>query len=100
MHGNVWEWCWDVFDEAYYKHSPESDPAGPSRTPKVIRNQSKTKNSPTSDPAGSSGGSSRVLRGGGWSTWAVDCRAALRNRRLPGFRDDGLGFRVARSPDE
>lgn len=29
VHGNVWEWCADRYDEAYYRSSPRSDPAGP-----------------------------------------------------------------------
>jgi len=102
MHGNVGEWCWDVFDEAYYKHSPESDPAGPSRTPKVIRKKSKTKNSPASDPAGPSGGSLRVVRDGGWPQRGAvhGCRSAARHGDLPGHRYNDLGFRVARSSGE
>lgn len=27
--GNAYEWCWDYYDPAYYKKSPESDPRGP-----------------------------------------------------------------------
>jgi formylglycine-generating enzyme required for sulfatase activity len=100
MHGNVWEWCWDVFDEAYYKNSPESDPAGPSRTTKVIRKKSKTKKSPESDPEEPSGGSVRVWRGGGWHDAARRCRSAQRYWRTPGYRSDDLGFRVARSFEE
>ena len=57
MHGNVWEWCWDVYDEAYYKNSPESDPAGPS------------------------GGSRRVNRGGNWRREAAFSRSAVRPSR-------------------
>jgi formylglycine-generating enzyme required for sulfatase activity/serine/threonine protein kinase len=75
MHGNVLEWCWDVFDEAYYKHSPESDPAGPSA------------------------GSNRVRRGGGWGYQAIDCRSAFRRRNLPRYRSHTTGIRVARVPD-
>jgi formylglycine-generating enzyme required for sulfatase activity/serine/threonine protein kinase len=100
MHGNVSEWCWDVYDEEYYKHSPESNPVGPSGTSKQIRKQSKTKHSPESDPARPSGGSNRVFRGGGWPWLAVDCRAASRDRRAPKDRFDALGFRVARSSEE
>lgn len=74
MDGNVQEWCWDVFDEAYYERSPLSDPAGPSA------------------------GSLRVIRGGCWSYPAADCRSACRWGQTPDFRPFRLsvvGFRVA-----
>ena len=29
MHGNIWEWCWDEYDERYYQESPVDDPRGP-----------------------------------------------------------------------
>jgi len=105
MHGNVNEWCWDIFDRAYYRHSPETDPAGPGGTPsKVTRKRSRTKKSPESDAAEPSGDPLRVLRGGYWGTsWGTSAavsRAAFRYRRPPGFRGHALGFRVARTAEE
>ncbi len=43
-------------------------------------------------------GSSRVFRGGGWTSYASDCRAANRYGYGPGVRGRILGFRLARVP--
>ncbi len=69
MHGNVFEWCSDWYDESL--------PGG-------------------TDPVGPDYGSSRVLRGGGWWRNPRDCRSANRDCAVPSIRR-ALGFRVARS---
>jgi formylglycine-generating enzyme required for sulfatase activity len=72
MHGNVWEWCQDWYDENYYKNSPSIDPQGPDSGPY------------------------RVLRGGSWGYVIGGCRSAYRGRLTPGYQrsSNGHGFRV------
>ncbi|MDB5338089.1 MAG: hypothetical protein JWN70_3708 [Planctomycetaceae bacterium] len=69
MHGNVWEWCEDVY---LRKH-----PGG-------------------TDPVISEGDAHRTFRGGVWAINAEACRSAHRRWMLPVDLDNGLGFRVAR----
>lgn len=29
VHGNMWEWCWDKYEDNYYNSNPVTDPTGP-----------------------------------------------------------------------
>ena len=73
MHGNVWEWVEDCWNESY---------AG----------------APADGSAWRSGECSRrVLRGGSWYDYPWDLRSANRNRITSGNRYNNYGFRVART---
>ena len=72
VHGNLYEWTHDW--DSDYEAEAITDPLGPKR------------------------GSSRVLRGGGWTSAAASCRSALRTSNEPTNRVNIVGFRLALSP--
>jgi formylglycine-generating enzyme len=72
MHGNTMEWCKDWFDADYYKNAPIKDPQGPAV------------------------GRSRVIRGGSWRGFSIDCRSASRfHYGEPTLSSHSVGLRVA-----
>ncbi len=77
LHGNVWEWVEDVWHDSY-KGAP-------------------TDGSAWTEGEGKDSSRLRVIRGGSWyfNPWGL--RSAGRSRDLPDFRNDYLGFRVART---
>ena len=74
LHGNVWEWVYDLH-QSNYEALPGVDP---------VNNET---------------GSGRVGRGGSWGFNAQACRAAVRFNSVPGNRFNFLGFRLVRSID-
>jgi formylglycine-generating enzyme required for sulfatase activity len=80
MHGNVSEWCNDVYEENYYTQTNQKNPHGPEEKPT----------------------SKFVIRGGSWKTTAYTCRSAYRDSSVPGqidgcFARDDIGFRCVRN---
>lgn len=71
MHGNVWEWCQDVYHESY-------------------------KGAPTDGSVWVEGGDyeRKIARGGSWTYGLMSCRSAYRLRRSPDHRFYYLSFRV------
>lgn len=69
MRGNVWEWCHDWFDRAYYSRSPSRDPLGPAK------------------------GYLKVVRGGDWVFVGEVCRINY-PIMSPWQRSPFVGFRV------
>lgn len=75
MSGNVFDWCWDWYDPAYYgSGSPAHNPPGPDKSPE----------------------GRRVIRGGSWYNASIDCRCSSRFWYNPFFRAYGIGFRLSR----
>lgn len=68
MHGNVQEWCADWYDD--YPQGEQTDPKGPDN------------------------GTYRILRGGSWTSRAMQCRSAYRGGSEHNSRLDDAGFRI------
>lgn len=73
MDGNVWEWLWDIFDSNYYRNSPADNPTGPATGPY------------------------RVMRGGAFYNNANYAKVFTRQNSYVVFRQNSVGFRIARS---
>jgi formylglycine-generating enzyme required for sulfatase activity len=71
MHGNVWEWCFDLYGD--YENRSVNDPSGPRS------------------------GLQRVLRGGSFNSLPTICRSAYRNHWVPNTRTNDIGFRLSRT---
>ena len=70
MHGNVAEWCWDVYGP--YAPDAQTNPTGPAE------------------------GTRRVNRGGAWNDFAKNLRSAYRAATPQENHSFNLGFRLAR----
>ena len=76
MHGNVYEFCFDVYDAYAYRARDET----------------------TSDPIVASTSGPRVIRGGTYGSSARGARSAYRSKFPSDARGSSVGFRVARTP--
>jgi len=70
MHGNVWEWCYDLYAE--YPEGSQTDPTGPEE------------------------GKKRVIRGGNFGNTARSLRSAYRYRYAPDAHYLGIGMRLVK----
>lgn len=75
MHGNVAEWCHDLYSADYYAKSPIENPTGPV------------------------GRALHVFRGGGWNSSDLDCRSARRRASTSSSQFFDVGFRVVCEPN-
>jgi formylglycine-generating enzyme required for sulfatase activity len=76
MSGNVWEWCWDWYG-VYTNSSPYTD----------------------ADTKGPTGGTGRIIRGGGYSFNADQLGTSYRfGGYQPTYKNFFIGFRLVRKP--
>jgi formylglycine-generating enzyme required for sulfatase activity len=73
LHGNVWEWCQDVWHENYENAPMDGSSWNENDSQSTLR----------------------ILRGGSWCYYPKNCRSAVRFRNSADFRNYYLGFRLA-----
>ena len=81
LHGNVWEWCIDAYDQDFYGRSPITDPVCLDRI----------------DEPEARSPRDRVCRGGSFHALAEMCRTRYRIHEPANFWAADLGFRLAQS---
>lgn len=73
MNGNIWEWCWDLYNSQIYLEVNRANPTGPEKE------------------------RHRVTRGGSWKSLAKLSRVSLRGKSDPINRVSTIGFRIVRN---
>ena len=93
LHGNVWEWCQDVWDPMAYRKRP--DPWDSHAWALENAGKDATHYDEAIKPGEAP---DRVVRGGSWDVTAGRCRSAFRFWRWPVVRSRFRGFRVCLVP--
>jgi formylglycine-generating enzyme required for sulfatase activity len=86
MHGNVWEWCLDLWSDEEISIAENASLAIEDTSINLL-----DKNI-TMQLLSDNG--IRAIRGGSWLNYPRDCRCAVRSRNVPAGRDYYFGFRV------
>jgi len=73
MNGNLWEWCWDLFDKLQ-------------ATSVILKN-----------PIGATNGMTRVVKGGSWKNLGEKSNVEFRSSMKPYVKLDTIGFRIVKS---